>query len=268
MPTTDITPPACRLATWNVNSLKVRLPHVLDWLASAQPDLLGLQEIKMEDAHFPLAAIEEAGYQAVFAGQKTYNGVAVLIKNTHHKPLDIITDFADLSDPQRRILAVTVGDIRFINLYIPNGQAVGSDKYAYKLEWLNALVRFISEQKKHYQQIAIVGDFNIAPTDEDVHDPSLWVDQILCSQPERAAFDQLLALGFHDAFRLFERSKKEFSWWDYRQMGFRRNIGLRIDHILLSTPLSARCTHCEIDKAPRKLERPSDHTPVFSDLSN
>jgi exodeoxyribonuclease III len=252
-----------KIATWNVNSLKVRLPHVLDWLAAAQPDALCLQETKTEDRGFPFDALAAAGYQAIHNGQKTYNGVAILARGAME---DAACDLPGFDDPQKRLIAATVDGVRLVCAYMPNGQAVGSDKYAYKLRWLAALAGWLSEEMERYPRLALLGDFNIAPDDRDVHDPAAWQGQILCSDPERAAFHKFLDLGLADAFRLFEQPEKSFSWWDYRMMGFRRNLGLRIDHILLSPALAERCRACSIDKAPRKLERPSDHAPVLAEL--
>lgn len=252
-----------KIATWNVNSLKVRLPQVLDWLAAVKPDVLALQETKLEDAAFPFEALAAAGYQALANGQKTYNGVAILAREA---PADVRRDLPGFADAQKRLLAATVGGVRIICAYMPNGQAVGSDKYAYKLAWLAALRDWLRDELERQPRLALLGDFNIAPEDRDVHDPELWREQILCSTPERAAFRALLDLGLVDAFRLFEQPEKSFSWWDYRQLAFRRNHGLRIDHILLSSELAGRCRSCTIDKAPRKLERPSDHAPVIAEL--
>jgi len=252
-----------KIATWNVNSLKVRLPHVLDWLATTQADVLCLQETKMEDKAFPYGELEAAGYRAAHNGQKTYNGVAILAREGLE---DVRFDIPGFADEQRRLLAATVKGTRVVCAYMPNGQAVGSDKYDYKLRWLAALAAFLREELQRFPQLALLGDYNIAPEDRDVHDPVAWKDQILCSEPERAAFRQFLDLGLADAFRLFAQPEKIYSWWDYRQMGFRLNRGLRIDHILLSSPLAARCRTCIIDKAPRKLERPSDHAPVVATL--
>ena len=253
-----------KLAAWNVNSLKVRLPQLLDWLAARQPDAVCLQETKLEDHNFPQQEIEAAGYQVAFRGQKTYNGVALLAR----QPItDVVCGNPHFPDPQQRLIAASVGGVRVICAYVPNGQAVGSDKYAYKLAWLDALHDWIGEQLAENPQLALAGDFNIAPDDRDVHDPAAWAGQILCSDAERAAFTRLLALGLKDSFRLFEQPEKSFSWWDYRMLGFQRNRGLRIDHILLSTPLAERCTAAEIDRAMRKLERPSDHAPVIAEIA-
>lgn len=250
-----------KLATWNVNSLKVRLPHVLDWLPANQPDVLCLQETKTEDANFPLEEIRQAGYQAVYSGQKTYNGVAILSKSGVE---DVTYGIPDFSDEQKRVVAATVAGVRVICVYVPNGQSVDSDKYRYKLDWLKALNTWLAEELKRNQKLVLLGDYNIAPEDRDVYDPEGWKGNVLVSEPERDAFRALEQLGLRDAFRLFEQPEKSYSWWDYRMMAFRRNRGLRIDHILLSPAL--QCTSCVIDKAPRKLERPSDHTPVIAEV--
>ena len=254
-----------KLATWNVNSLKVRLPQVLQWLASNPVDVLCLQETKLTDDKFPAAEIEAAGYQVAFTGQKTYNGVAIL---SRHPMTDIVKNNPLFDDEQQRIISATIAGMRVICAYVPNGQSVDSDKYAYKLRWLDALHGWLVEELKIYPRLALLGDYNIAPADADVHDPAAWQGQVLCSDAERAAFEKLCALPLKDAFRLFPQAEKLYSWWDYRQMAFRRNMGLRIDHILLSSPLAERCTGCEIDKLPRKWEQPSDHTPVIATLSD
>ena len=253
-----------KIATWNVNSLNVRLQHVCDWVEQHSPSALSLQETKMVDEKFPIQAISELGYKACYFGQKTYNGVAVLAKTDID---DIIFGIPQYEDPQRRVLAVTVADVRIINVYVPNGQSVGSEKYDYKLKWFGYLLKFVEQQLRQYSKLAIVGDFNIAPSDEDVHDPEFWRDKILCSKPERQQFVNLTSLGLSDAFRKFEQPEKSYSWWDYRAAGFRRNLGLRIDHILISEALSRVCTGCSIDIEPRKLERPSDHTPVVAEFT-
>ena len=252
-----------KIASWNVNSLKVRLPHVLDWLATHKPDILGLQETKTIDDNFPVAEINDAGYQVVFSGQKTYNGVAVLSKI---KSKDIVTDLPGLDDPQRRVMGCTVGDVRFLNLYVPNGSEVGSEKFEYKLNWLDTLASYVEEQLKAHKKFVMVGDFNIAPEDRDVHDPEAWHEKILCSTPERKALQRLIDLGLSDTFRLFEQDEKVFSWWDYRAAGFRRNLGLRIDLLLSSPAMTKRCTASYVDKEPRKLERPSDHAPAVAEF--
>lgn len=252
-----------KLAAWNVNSLKVRLPQLLDFLATRNPDVVCLQETKLEDANFPRAEIEAAGYQVAFAGQKTYNGVAIMSK----LPLaDVQIGIPGFEDEQKRVIAATVGDVRAVCVYIPNGQSVDSDKYQYKLRWLAALTAWLADELKKHPRLALLGDYNIAPEDRDVHDPAAWKGQVLCSEPEREAFRKLLGLGLKDSFRLFEQPEKTFSWWDYRMMGFRRNHGLRIDHILLSEALAASCTESRIDRDMRKLERPSDHAPVIATL--
>lgn len=252
-----------KIATWNVNSLKVRLPQVLDWLTTNQPDIIGLQETKLTDDNFPVEPLRALGYHLAYAGQPTYNGVAVLSK----QPIsDVVTDLPGLDDPQRRVLAVTTGDIRFINLYVPNGQAVGTDKYAYKLDWLEKLEAFLADQLRQYPRLAVVGDFNIAPEPEDVHDPAEWEGKVLFSEPERAALRRLLALGLIDTYRLFPQEPKQFSWWDYRMNSFRRNRGLRIDLVLASAALAADCTAAYIDREPRSWERPSDHAPVVAEF--
>lgn len=253
-----------KIASWNVNSLRVRLPHVLDWLETSQVDVLALQETKMTDDQFPKQEIEAAGYQVVFSGQKTYNGVAILSKE---KAEDIITDVPDLDDPQRRILGATIDDIRFLDLYVVNGQEVGSEKYSYKLDWLNKVHRYIADNMKQHEKYVVLGDFNIAPADADVHDPEAWHERILCSTPERNALQEILDLGFDDSFRLFQQEENLYSWWDYRAAGYRRNLGLRIDLILTSKSLSEKCLSSVIDKEPRGWERPSDHAPVIVDVN-
>lgn len=250
-----------RLATWNVNSLNVRLPHLLDWLASQQVDIVALQETKLEDGKFPHAAIEAAGFHAVFSGQKTYNGVALLARSEIR---EVVCGNPHFPDAQKRLIAATIDGVRVICAYFPNGQEIGSDKYAYKLEWLTALTAWLREERATHERLVLCGDFNIAPDDRDVHNPKLWVGKILCSDAERAAFRALLDLGLKDAFRLFEQPDGSFSWWDYRMLGFQKNHGLRIDHILLSEPLAKACTAAGIDRAPRKWERPSDHAPVWA----
>jgi exodeoxyribonuclease III len=256
-----------RLATWNVNSLKVRLPHLLDWLASAKPDAMCLQETKTEDAKFPAAELRSAGYEAVFCGQKSYNGVAILARSGFSDLQHGIPNFAD--DP-KRVIAATLGapenPIRVISIYAPNGQSLESEKYVYKLKWYEALTAWLEDELARRPRIAVLGDFNVAPEDRDVHNPKRWEGEIHVSEPERAAFRRLLEIGFKDAFRLFDQPEKEFTWWDYRLMAYQRGWGLRIDEILLSPELAARCTGCRIDRGPRERERPSDHTPVFADL--
>lgn len=252
-----------KLATWNVNSLNVRLPHVLDWLRDNPIDVLCLQETKQEDSKFPYEVLKEAGYNAVHVGQKTYNGVAIL---SPHAIENVQAGIPNYEDEQKRVITATIKDIRIVCAYVPNGQAVDSDKYQYKLGWLNALTHWLKAELQAHPHLALLGDYNIAPDDRDCHDPAAWVGQVLVSPAEREAFQKLVELGLHDSFRLFDQPEKSFSWWDYRMMGFRRNLGLRIDHILVSDALKPKCKAAFIDKTPRKLERPSDHTPVILEL--
>lgn len=254
-----------KIASWNVNSLKVRLPHLAEWCALAQPDVVALQETKTEDAKFPRAEIEALGYHVAFSGQKTYNGVAILAREPLH---DVVAGIPGFADEQRRVLAATVGGVRVIDLYVVNGQAVGSEKYAWKLEWLRAVTDYLRDEVQRHPHVVVLGDFNIAPDDRDVHDPDAWRGQILCSDAERAALQGILDLGFSDSFRAFNADAGQFSWWDYRQAGFRRNIGLRIDLILASEALRARLQAASIDATPRRWERPSDHAPVLLELAN
>jgi exodeoxyribonuclease-3 len=249
-----------KLATWNVNSLRVRLPQLRDWLAASAPDIVCLQETKCDDALFPAADIEAMGYHAVWHGQKTYNGVAILSRT----PLsDVVTGIDGYDDAQCRVIAASTAGLRIVSAYVPNGQALDSEKYRYKLDWLAAFRGGVAGALHTYPALAVLGDFNVAPEDRDVHDPRAWEGQVLVSEAERAAFRAFLALGLHDAFRLFDQPPKTFSWWDYRMLGFQRNAGLRIDHILLSPTLARRAVSCVVDRAPRKLERPSDHAPVL-----
>lgn len=250
-----------KIATWNVNSLRVRLPHLLDWLASAQPDVVGLQELKCVEDQFPFDELKAAGYHAVANGQKTYNGVAIL---SRHAIENVSRDMAGFDDEQKRVIAATINGVRVVNVYVVNGQDLGTEKYAYKLRWLEALHGTLRTELASHPKLAVTGDFNIAPSAEDTHDPAIWEGKILCSEPEREALRKLLALGLKDSFRLFPQPPQSFTWWDYRQAGFRRNLGLRIDHVLASTPLASTCTSCVIDTAPRKLERPSDHAPLVA----
>lgn len=254
-----------KIATWNVNSLKVRLPHVLEWLASAKPDVLALQEIKQVTEAVDADSFAAAGYNAVASGQKTYNGVAILSRSDAR---DIVTGFPGFVDPQRRILASTIDGVRVINLYIPNGSSVGSDKYEYKLGWLAALKGFLADELRAHEKLVVLGDFNIAPDDRDVHDPEKWGNDILCSPLERKALQSLIDLGLSDVFRKFEQPEKTFSWWDYRAAGFRRNAGLRIDLILATKAMADACEASYIDREPRTWERPSDHTPVIADFAD
>ena len=253
-----------KIASWNVNSLRVRLPQVLQWLEQNPVDVLALQETKTQDADFPQEEINAAGYEVVFSGQKTYNGVAIIAKSP---VTNVVTDVDKLEDPQRRILAATVDNIRVINLYVVNGSEVGSEKFSYKLDWLDKVTRHIKKELKKHTNIVILGDFNIAPDDRDVYDPDLWHERILCSTQERDALKKMLAVGFTDTYRLFEQAEQQFSWWDYRGGGFRRNHGLRIDLILASKELAGRCMASVIDKTPRSWERPSDHAPVIAEFS-
>ena len=253
-----------KLASWNVNSLKVRLPQVIDWLQTNQPDILCLQETKLTDENFPHDQIAETGYQSIYIGQKTYNGVAIL---SNQPGQDVITAIPDFEDEQKRIIAATFGELRVICIYVPNGEMIGSAKFDYKMRWLPALTAWLTEELKIHPKLAVLGDYNIAPDDRDVYDPQNWEGKVLCSQFERDAFNALLQIGFVDSFRLFDQPEKTYSWWDYRMLAFRRNRGLRIDHILLSKALANHCTACRVDKAPRKLERPSDHAPVIAELS-
>ena len=252
-----------KIATWNVNSLRVRLPHVLDWLMSEKPDVLAIQETKMTDEVFPAMEFTEIGYQAIYSGQKTYNGVATLSV----KPAQMITtELPDYPDPQKRILGVLADEVCVLNLYVPNGSEVDSHKYIYKLDWLSHLQSYTRTILNKYEKCILLGDFNIAPADEDVHDPNEWAGKILCSDKERQAFYNLTDAGLTDCFRLFPQEKDSYSWWDYRAAAFRRNRGLRIDLILASTALADQCKHCYIDRGPRILERPSDHTPVIAEF--
>ena len=253
-----------KVATWNVNSLNERLTHVLAWCAEAQPDILGLQETKLVDEKFPVQELEDAGYHAAFSGQPTYNGVALLSRQGPAE--DVVTDVPGLEDPQRRIIAGTFGDLRVVNLYVVNGKEVGSDKYEYKLHWLERVTDWLAGELERHERLVVMGDFNIAPDDRDVHDPESWAGSILCSEPEREALQSILGLGLTDTFRLFEQPEKTFSWWDYRRVAFRRNAGLRIDLVLASRALSDHCARAWIDKEPRRQERPSDHTPAIAEF--
>ncbi len=253
-----------KIATWNVNSLRVRLPQLLDWLAVRTPDIVCLQETKSEDQNFPAEDIRSAGYEVVCLGQKTYNGVAVLSK----QPIGaVIAGIPGYADEQKRVLGVTVGDVRVVCAYIPNGESTESPKYIYKLDWLRAFNAWIGEENKQHRKLAVLGDYNIAPDDRDVFDPKAWKDKVLCSEPERDAFRGLQSFGLKDSFRLFEQPEKSYSWWDYRLNGFKRNLGMRIDHILLSEALATQCVACTIDREMRANERPSDHAPVVAEIT-
>ena len=253
-----------KIASWNVNSLNVRLPHVLAWCDYAQPDVLALQETKLTDERFPVAELQEAGYQSVFSGQKTYNGVAILSKE---EATDSVTDIPGLDDPQRRILAATVGDVRIVDLYVVNGSEVGSEKFDYKLHWLECVTAWLAGEMKQHDNVVVLGDFNIAPDDRDVYDPEAWHEKILCSTPERDAFEKILDLGLQDTFRMFEQEERTWSWWDYRMNMFRRKLGLRIDLVLASAAMANRCTASYIDIEPRRQERPSDHAPAIAEFT-
>ncbi|TAA36266.1 exodeoxyribonuclease III [Pseudoxanthomonas winnipegensis] len=254
-----------KIASWNVNSLNVRLPHLEQWLAEFGPDVVGIQETKLEDHKFPDAALAAAGYRSVFAGQKTYNGVALLARGAIE---DVQIGIPGFEDEQKRVIAGTVGDVRVINLYVVNGQDVGTDKYGYKLRWLEAVREWIKAELAVHPQLVVLGDFNIAPDARDVHDPEVWNEtHILTSAAEREALQALLGLGLHDAFRLHNEEAGVFSWWDYRMAAFRRNLGLRIDLTLVSDALKPRVTAAGIDRAPRKLERPSDHAPAWVEIA-
>jgi exodeoxyribonuclease-3 len=255
------------LATWNVNSLKVRMPHLLDWLGAHAVDVMCLQETKLPDDRFPAAELQEAGYESVFSGQKTYNGVAILTRRaTVGVASDVQAGLPNFADEQKRLLAATVAGVRVVCCYFPNGQSVGSDKYDYKLRWIGALNAWLREELVRWPPLALLGDFNVAPEDRDVHDPKAWEGQVLFSEPEKEAFRGLVALGLADSFRLFDQPERSYTWWDYRMLAFRRKMGLRIDHILLSQALAARCSACHIDIEPRRREQPSDHAPVVVTL--
>ena len=254
-----------KIASWNVNSLNVRLPHLQQWLHSAQPDVVALQETKMEDAKFPDTALAEVGYRSVFSGQKTYNGVAILARG--HAIADVQAGIPGFVDEQKRVLAATIDGVRIIDVYVVNGQSVGSEKYDYKLRWLAALHDWLKEEIARHPKLVVLGDFNIAPDARDVHDPAIWNDDsILTSTAERAALQRLYALGLHDSYRLLHDEAGVFSWWDYRQAGFRRDLGLRIDLVLASDALRGACVAATIDREPRTWDRPSDHTPVLLQL--
>ena len=256
-----------KLATWNVNSLAVRLPQLLDWLNQHQPDAICLQETKLVDEKFPNKELAAAGYQAEWFGQKTYNGVALLTRvGSVAGATDVVKNIPGFDDAQARVITASVAGIRLIGAYIPNGQAPGTDKFDYKMRWLSALREWVAAELSRHPKLVLVGDYNIAPEDRDVYDPIAWAGQILCTPEERAHFRGLIDIGLIDAFRLFEQPPKSWSWWDYRMLAFRKNQGLRIDHILVSEALRSSVTACMIDKLPRKNERPSDHAPVVVEL--
>lgn len=253
-----------KLATWNVNSLNVRLPHVLDWTAKHAPDVLCLQETKLEDAKFPAQALKEAGYESLFSGQRAYNGVAILSRTPVTEALKGISG---LDDAQQRVLSATIAGVRVVCAYVPNGENLESPKFQYKMGWLTAFREWLRDELARYPLLVVAGDYNIAPEARDVHDPELWAAKIHFTPPEREALHALFGIGLVDAFRLFDQPERSYTWWDYRMMAFRRKMGLRIDHILLSPQLSKRCTSCTIDVEPRRLERPSDHAPVIAELA-
>ena len=252
-----------RIACWNVNSLKIRLPHVLDWLARNPVDALALQETKLTDDKFPVGEFEAAGYGAHFVGQKTYNGVAILTRPAL-PAVDVVTDIPGFDDDQRRVLSASVGGVRVVCVYVPNGQSVGTDKYQYKLRWMAALKDLLQRELASHDRLVVLGDFNVAPEDRDIHDPAAWEGQVMCSTPERAALQAIASLGLADAFRLFEQPPKSFSWWDYRMLGFQKGRGLRIDHVLVSDAMKESCSACTIDRNERKKPQPSDHAPVIA----
>jgi exodeoxyribonuclease-3 len=252
-----------KIASWNVNSLNVRLPHVLAWTDVSRPDVLALQETKLPDDRFPVDELREAGYHSVYSGQKTYNGVAIL---SREPATDAVSDIPGLDDPQRRILAATIGDLRVIDLYVVNGAEVGSEKFDYKLDWLDKVTDWLRQEMAAHQYLVVLGDFNIAPDDRDVYDPEAWREKILCSTPERDALGRIFDLGLADTFRLFEQEEHTWSWWDYRMNMFRRKLGLRIDLILASPAMAERCRSSYVDIEPRRQERPSDHAPVIAEF--
>jgi exodeoxyribonuclease-3 len=253
-----------KVATWNVNSLNVRLPHLLDWTARHAPDVLCIQETKLEDARFPRDALREIGYEAAVNGQKTYNGVAILSR----LPLaEVTSGIAGWEDEQKRVLSATVSGVRVVCVYVPNGEKIGSAKFDYKMKWMAALREWLAPELARYPALVVAGDYNVAPEARDVHDPAVWENKIHFTGPEREALHAICEIGLTDAFRLFEQPERSYTWWDYRMMAFRRKMGLRIDHILLSSELAQRCRACTIDIEPRKLERPSDHAPVIAELS-
>ena len=253
-----------KIATWNVNSLKVRLPHLQDWLSQHSPDIVCLQETKLEDDKFSAADVEACGYCCAYSGQRTYNGVAIL---SRLPAADVQIGIPDYDDPQRRVIAGTFSGIRIVCVYVPNGESVGSQKYGYKLAWLERLTAWLAAEVLRYPRLAILGDFNIAPEDRDVYDPTTLAGQVLFSEPERAAFKRLIGLGLVDSFRLFDQPERSFTWWDYRMNMFKRKLGLRIDHILVTPALASACRTCIIDREMRARERPSDHAPVLAELA-
>ncbi|MDP3561390.1 MAG: exodeoxyribonuclease III [Legionellaceae bacterium] len=252
-----------KIASWNVNSLKMRLDQVLSWIETTEVDVLALQETKTIDPNFPLQVFQTLGFHVAYSGQPSYNGMAIISRTPLH---DIVTDIPEFLDPQRRILAVTVNNMRVINLYVPNGSTVNSEKYIYKLNWLEQVTQYIQDEMKKYAHVVVVGDFNIAPNDCDVHDPEEWIGSVLVSPAERAALKNILDLGFHDSFRQLNPTDPQYSWWDYRAASYRRNRGLRIDLILLNQNLMTKCVESSIDSGPRQHAQPSDHAPVLVSL--
>ena len=253
-----------KIASWNVNGIRARIDHVVAWIKENQPDVLALQETKVMDEMFPHEPFEAISYAVEAFGQKSYNGVANITKNTSD---DTSKGMAGFNDPQTRVISTTHDGIRVVNVYVPNGQAIGTEKFLYKLEWLSHLKNMLEYDLKEYPKMIVLGDFNIAPRDEDIHDPNEWADKILCSDQERSAFEEILSLGFHDSFRLFEKGSGFYSWWDYRAAAYRRGLGLRIDLLLASDELKSACKKGYIDEKPRALEKPSDHTPVVIEIS-
>ena len=253
-----------KIATWNVNSLRVRLPHLLDWLARHAPDVACLQETKCDDATFPAEALAAAGYHALHHGQRTYNGVAIL---TREPAVEVRRGIPDFADEQSRVIAADYRGLRIVSVYVPNGQAVDSDKYQYKMRWFDALAAWLRQELASQPRLLVAGDFNVAPEDRDVHDPAAWLGKVHVSPGERAALQRVIDVGLVDAFRLFDQPEGSFTWWDYRLNAFRRKMGLRIDHVLLSPALAAQCRACTVDLEPRRLERPSDHAPVTCELA-
>ncbi|WP_024869216.1 exodeoxyribonuclease III [Pseudoxanthomonas suwonensis] len=254
-----------KIASWNVNSLNVRMPHLEQWLRAFNPDVVGLQETKLEDHKFPDTALAAMGYRSVFSGQKTYNGVAIL---SREEPRDVVIGVPGFDHEQKRAISATVGDVRIVNLYVVNGQDIGTPKYEFKLEWLAAVRAWLEQEIRTHPNLVVLGDFNIAPDERDVHDPAVWNDShILTSAPERAALQDLLRVGLHDGFRVLHGDGGIFSWWDYRQAAFRRNLGLRIDLTLVSDALRPRVGAAGIDREPRTWERPSDHAPAWIELA-
>ncbi len=254
-----------KIATWNVNSLRVRLPQVLDWLAAEQPDVLAVQETKVADEQFPVMELRAAGYEAVFTGEKAYNGVALITRLPVHGP--VLKALPGIADPQQRLLAADLDGVHVVNVYVPNGQALGSDAYDYKLDWLERLHRYLADVLAAGRELIVLGDFNVAPEDQDVYDPLLWANSVLFSGPERAAFHRLLDLGLVDVLRARNPHGVVYTWWDYRFNAFRRNRGLRIDHLLASPALAARCVSAMVDTRPRAAERPSDHAPLLAEFT-